>query len=199
MAKDLIDVYHGFTNVSNKQSLGGGYEDEEDDTRFPGFEDGRVYGPSMSPVYLLNLAEPSEKLTVEDLILGRTNKHVRINGRHSVDLEVRTKTSPQAMIMESDTLLFPTVGPAEVLEQAGHLLPRTVTSMIEGSSPTMSVSETAIERDVKIQDAVDAARYLVEVGVCMKARPIGMGSRYRVTRRGGSLKLNALEESFAER
>ena len=200
MAKDLINVYHGFTNDSNRGSLGGGYEPEVDDTRFEGFDDGRVYGPSMSPISLLNLAEPSEKLTVVDLILKRTNKHVRINGRHVIDLELRNSLNAGAKeVMGWDTILFPSVGPAGVLEQAGHLLQRTVVSVIKGCSPTTSIKAMALENDLNPQDAVRAARFLVEVGICVKARPIGMDSRYRVTRRGGSLKLNALAAGFTER
>ncbi|GMH71052.1 hypothetical protein TrRE_jg4539 [Triparma retinervis] len=200
MAKDLINIYHGFTNDSNRGSLGGGYEPEVDDTRFEGFEDGRVYGPSMSPASLLNLAEPSEKLTVVDLILRRTNKHVRINGRHVIDLETQsTLTSGGREVTAWDTILFPSIGPAGVLEQAGHLLQRTTVAVVKGCSPTTSIKAAAISNDINPQDAVEAARFLVEVGICVKARPIGMDSRYRVARRGGSLKLNALAQGFTER
>ena len=143
-----------------------------DPTRYKNYNDSYVYGPSMSPEFLLSLCKPPNAITVPELICDQTNKHVRINGRHVLDLTL-PKCQGQTVLRAKDvigpqhTLLFPGCPPKDIIESASHLLSADSIMVIKHSSPVRSLESLSEDCMMNTSAVMSVAHYLIDLGLCM--------------------------------
>ncbi|GMH73977.1 hypothetical protein TL16_g06337 [Triparma laevis f. inornata] len=188
LARDLIGVYEGLTSEEE-------LSDEEDDTHYPGYEDGYVYGRSVGGESLGRGG--GRRVRVEEVLEGRGRKVKGIANRHWVDLRlvpppVKNKLRPY------HALIFPNFSRADILSSS-TTLPGHLIKLVKHCSPVKSLEGVAVDAMISKEMALEGAEYLRDRGVCVGVRRVGLDSRFVVRRRGGPLKIPALSEAFIEK